>query len=488
MKATRRGTFADLNIWTWNNENLGYATLPFSNQGNRDGVVCRPDTFPGGGMNRFNLGDTTVHEVGHWLGLYHTFQGGCSGNGDEVADTPAVATANWGCPSVDSCPSLPGRDLVNNYMDYTDDSCMDSFTGGQAQRMRSIWATYRAPAGPPPVENRMVPQASTNLCVDAPTWNNMEQVFLYNCHGGGNQRFERLPDGSLRFTGNPNKCLDVAGSGTTAGTKVQVYDCNGTPAQRWSRDENGSLRPACAPNMCLDIPSGNMAVGNRLQLWSCNNSPAQKWTPNLVPTVARDSISIGPLCVDAPSWNNGARLYLFGCHGGSNQRFVVRSNGALQFPGTNKCMDVRNAGTTDGTWVQVWDCNGNPAQRWSRDSNNALRPANAPSKCLDIPNSNSVQGTQLQIWGCNNSGAQRFRADFLSVTARALAATGGVNSTWPGTVDGSVSAASASSVDSVGIAAEPYSVEEVTALLEAQSSPSPAESLLTADVEPSPLP
>ena len=140
MKSTlREGDQGTLNIYISNPGGglLGWATFPNSystNQAN-DGVVVLGASLPVAvPVGPYDEGDTLVHEVGHWLGLYHTFQGGCRGEGDFVADTPAVRSPNYGCPSGrDSCKKSPDDDVFN-YMDYTDDSCMFSFSNGQVER------------------------------------------------------------------------------------------------------------------------------------------------------------------------------------------------------------------------------------------------------------------------------------------------------------------------------------------------------------------
>ena len=140
-----------LNIWVCNLSGgvLGYAQFPGSAAAT-DGVVLLYSSVGSvaspGTASPYNLGRTATHEVGHWLNLRHIWGddgSGCSGS-DQVSDTPNQASEKYGCPSypsTDACTSTSPGIMFMNYMDYTDDACMNMFTVGQSSRMNALFAT-----------------------------------------------------------------------------------------------------------------------------------------------------------------------------------------------------------------------------------------------------------------------------------------------------------------------------------------------------------
>ncbi|RNL63118.1 zinc metalloprotease [Nocardioides marmoriginsengisoli] len=160
-----RGKRQVLNIYLNNEKSAGQALLGFARfpwlagrYPKLDGVTINVETLPGGRARGYNLGDTVVHETGHWLGLLHTFEGGCEAPGDYVADTAPEGQPSFACDKTrDTCPTelppdyLPGQPLpepvpdpVTNFMDYSYDSCMNHFTPGQRTRMVASFMRYRA--------------------------------------------------------------------------------------------------------------------------------------------------------------------------------------------------------------------------------------------------------------------------------------------------------------------------------------------------------
>ena len=130
-----------LNMWVCNIGGgiLGYAQFP-GGAASTDGVVMSPQYFGRTGFVSapFDLGRTTTHEVGHWLNLRHIWGDGNCNQDDFVSDTPTSDAPNYGCAIGHvSCSST---DMVQNYMDYSDDACMNLYTLGQKTRMQAVLA------------------------------------------------------------------------------------------------------------------------------------------------------------------------------------------------------------------------------------------------------------------------------------------------------------------------------------------------------------
>lgn len=128
----------------------GMSSFPFEfTQGDkRNSIVLHHRALPHGqaSVEFSSRGLVLIHEVGHYLGLFHTFSGGCQ-DLDEVADTPAQAGPTDGCFGFrDTCPA-PGADDLNNYMDYANDLCWNHFSPGQIRRMTEMTALFRPALG-----------------------------------------------------------------------------------------------------------------------------------------------------------------------------------------------------------------------------------------------------------------------------------------------------------------------------------------------------
>ncbi len=148
-RALHRGGPATLNVYVAGLRRglLGYAYFPVPQPLFRDGLVLLNESLPGGSAAPYNRGDTATHEIGHWLGLYHTFENSCAKPGDRVADTPRQFDGRnvYKCnEALNTCPAL-GRDPVHNFMSYGTDLCLNMFTTGQVNRMVAVWKAFRAP-------------------------------------------------------------------------------------------------------------------------------------------------------------------------------------------------------------------------------------------------------------------------------------------------------------------------------------------------------
>lgn len=201
-----------LNIWVvrLSGRSLAYATPPGA-AADRDGVVVSYDVF--GTIEKvravFNLGRTATHEIGHWLGLIHIWGDESCGN-DFVDDTPTQQSYNFGCssfPKVSACSPNSNGDMFMNFMDFSDDACMNLFTVGQVKRMRALFAkgnirnsflasvacdSTMAQGGPLPDTTKPATQTTVSLSESKVYPNPVRTVMTVDCKAATSLTFKTM--------------------------------------------------------------------------------------------------------------------------------------------------------------------------------------------------------------------------------------------------------------------------------------------------------
>lgn len=281
-----------MNIWTTrltNSEILGYAQFPDASglpglnasggNANSDGVVSSYDAFGSITYNdgtfildqSYNKGRTMSHEIGHWLGLIHIWGDTTCGD-DHCADTPKHHDANYDCPTVVNCDAN-GKEMVENYMDYTDDSCMNIFTLNQKDRITAVMtnsprrtslkiSTKSAPITlfSNDAELKIESNCRQYVCGDIPNQTTQKitifnrgtstlssAMLIYNSNGG--------TDETYNWTGNlaqnQSNTFEVTINSTKSGIiKAEIIKANGVTDQRKTNNSDSKTftLPEPSPN------------------------------------------------------------------------------------------------------------------------------------------------------------------------------------------------------------------------------------------------
>ncbi len=218
-----------MNIWSAPDlPFLGLATVPGTGglpNSNQDFVLVASSTFGGPGFGTaspYDLGRTATHEVGHWLGLFHIWGNGCASD-DGISDTPEQEGSNFGCPNHPSPTCGNSGDMFMNYMDYTNDACMFSFSIGQGQYMNTILSTSRASlqgsAGTACAF--VVPLTLTVLDQQDPNCFDSNDGYVLVEAGGGSPSYSYSIDGGA--ISNSGLFTDLAGGSHI----IEVFDADG---------------------------------------------------------------------------------------------------------------------------------------------------------------------------------------------------------------------------------------------------------------------
>ncbi|MAO72298.1 MAG: hypothetical protein CMD02_07340 [Flavobacteriales bacterium] len=293
-----------LNIWVCDLGGgiLGYATPPSGFNNPNDGVVVGYRYFGNTGVVQapYNKGRTTTHEVGHWLNLDHVW--GSFGNcgNDNVNDTPIQEEANYSCPSfphnANSCNTTNSNgDMFMNYMDYTNDACMNMFTNGQKNRMISAINQYRPNLLNHNLCSNTPPTPSWNCvngnCVD-PNNGNGTYTDLNNCLANcdcGSINIPIIED--FQINSIPNNWTIINDDGDKTWEINELAGYNSSKSIYINNAEyaaNGTYDEFILPAVNLsNVNSAHLNFHYAYTLWT-NPNLSQNWSDTLIIYISQD--------------------------------------------------------------------------------------------------------------------------------------------------------------------------------------------------------
>jgi hypothetical protein len=388
------------------------------------GSGCSAEESKPGWQQDSGCGDRTGNDVAADADLntgvaaYDSYdQAGWFEAGGTSTASPIVAAsyALAGQPAAGSYPSAAlyaNHASLNDVISGSDGTCSPAYlcTAGAGYDGPTGWGTPNGTGAfttaAQPVTGAIT-SGITGKCLDdhGDSSANGNKIDLYSCNGTAAQNWTAGTDRSIQVNG---KCLDVIGQATANGSKVDLFGCNGGGNQKWKVMPNGQI-VGQQSGKCLDDPGWSTANGTQLDIWSCVSQANESWYPP-PPTAATGPANSGisdysgtaGMCLDdnGDRSTNGNKIDIWDCNGTPAQNWTAEPDGTVQVNG--KCLDVYQNGYANGSRTDLYTCvKGAMNQQWRLQANGNLVSL-ASGKCLDDPGLSTTNGTQLDIWSCVN--------------------------------------------------------------------------------------